>query len=366
MAICFLVAMCVPLLLVSIKYEMWIGLTSNQCPTVGLGGYLLQGGFGWNSRKYGLACESLIAIDVVVADGTLIHATPESHEGLYWAARGSGHGFFGVVTQFYLKCHPLPRAIINSRFWLSTDDLDEVITCFDKAYRAFPAHLEVSLFIGHDQDGLPGKTICVRGDCLALSRAEALDALNILHRIPVLRKAIKSDLFKAVDLNVLLQDVGDLLEVNDHEYMVDNTWMDEPLQTILPQLHTMVDNLYPAPSHLYILYWNKGCHQLPDMAFSINGNVYITYFAIYKDSTKYNACSNLVTKTIASIADKGCGSQLGDENLLLRPSTRFMKPKVFARLEALREIYDPYRRFHGYMALNDDLKRLAEAGRSVL
>ncbi|KIX09649.1 uncharacterized protein Z518_00730 [Rhinocladiella mackenziei CBS 650.93] len=44
-----------------------------HCPTVGLGGFLLQGGFGWNSRKWGVACESILAIDVVTADGDLIH-----------------------------------------------------------------------------------------------------------------------------------------------------------------------------------------------------------------------------------------------------------------------------------------------------
>jgi FAD/FMN-containing dehydrogenase len=42
-----------------------------HCPTVGLGGFLLQGGFGWNSRKWGVACESVMAIDVVTADVSL-------------------------------------------------------------------------------------------------------------------------------------------------------------------------------------------------------------------------------------------------------------------------------------------------------
>lgn len=75
---------------------------------------------------------------------------PESHAELDWAARDSVHDFFGEVTQFYLKYHPLPRAIINSWLWLSTDYGDEVMVCFDNAYRAFPRQPEVSLFINHD------------------------------------------------------------------------------------------------------------------------------------------------------------------------------------------------------------------------
>ena len=47
--------------------------------TVGMGGFLLQGGFGWNSRALGLACQSLIGIDVVLADGTLVHASEQEN-----------------------------------------------------------------------------------------------------------------------------------------------------------------------------------------------------------------------------------------------------------------------------------------------
>ncbi|MFM9969772.1 MAG: FAD-dependent oxidoreductase, partial [Burkholderiales bacterium] len=45
---------------------------TGHCTTVGLGGFLLQGGFGWNSRLWGPACASVSAIDVVTADGDLV------------------------------------------------------------------------------------------------------------------------------------------------------------------------------------------------------------------------------------------------------------------------------------------------------
>jgi len=47
---------------------------SGHCTSVGLGGFLLQGGFGWNSRQWGPACVSVRAIDVVTADGERVHA----------------------------------------------------------------------------------------------------------------------------------------------------------------------------------------------------------------------------------------------------------------------------------------------------
>src|SRR5215212_1854568 len=80
-----------------------------HCQGVALGGYLLQGGFGWLSRIFGPACVSVTAVDVVTADGTLVHADERSHSDLLWAARGAGPGFFGVVTRFHLALHPWPR-----------------------------------------------------------------------------------------------------------------------------------------------------------------------------------------------------------------------------------------------------------------
>lgn len=328
-----------------------------HCPTVGLGGYLLQGGFGWNSRQYGVACESVIAADVVLPDGSLVHADATQHSDLYWAVRGSGHGFFGVVTRFYLRCHPLPGAIMNSRFWLSVDDLDELVTSLDDINESFPMYLEVSIFIGHDQEGVPGPTALLRADTLATTQDEARQALEILHGIPVLSKAIRSDPFRDLNLAVLLDDIGDLLEVNDHEFIVDNTWLDVPIRSILPQLHQMIDVLAPAPSHLYLLYWNRKGHKSPDMAFSLEGKVYLSYFAIYKDPTEHEQWAKIIPEHIAAVADVGVGSQLADENFLTRPA-RFMASRNFVRLEQLRRKYDPQRRFHGFMALTEEDRQL--------
>lgn len=61
---------------------------SGHCRGVRLGGYLLQGGYGWNSRVLGPACESVLALDVVTADGEQLRCDAEHHSDLYWAARG--------------------------------------------------------------------------------------------------------------------------------------------------------------------------------------------------------------------------------------------------------------------------------------
>lgn len=80
-----------------------------HCKGVCLGGYLLQGGFGWHGRTRGMACESVVRLDLVTADAAQLHASADENADLYWAARGSGAAFFGVVTRFHLCVYPGPR-----------------------------------------------------------------------------------------------------------------------------------------------------------------------------------------------------------------------------------------------------------------
>jgi len=81
---------------------------AGHCKGVCIGGYLLQGGYGWNSRVYGPACESVLGLDVITADGEKLYIDAENHPDLYFAARGAGPGFFAVVTAFHLKVYPKP------------------------------------------------------------------------------------------------------------------------------------------------------------------------------------------------------------------------------------------------------------------
>ncbi|HEV7580729.1 MAG TPA: FAD-dependent oxidoreductase, partial [Mycobacterium sp.] len=60
---------------------------AGHCKGVCVGGYLLQGGYGWNSPSLGPACESVIGLDVVTADGEQIYIDADNHSDLYWAAR---------------------------------------------------------------------------------------------------------------------------------------------------------------------------------------------------------------------------------------------------------------------------------------
>ena len=59
----------------------------------GIAGLTLGGGLGWLNRKHGLACDNLAGAEVVTADGTVLHANPDTHPDLFWALRGGGGNF---------------------------------------------------------------------------------------------------------------------------------------------------------------------------------------------------------------------------------------------------------------------------------
>jgi len=86
---------------------------SGSCPTVGVGGLTAGGGEGWICSKYGMACDNVLAAEVVTADGRVLRATSNVNPDLFWAIRG-GSGNFGVVTRFGLRTIPLARVMKGS------------------------------------------------------------------------------------------------------------------------------------------------------------------------------------------------------------------------------------------------------------
>ena len=78
--------------------------------SVGIGGITLGGGVGYLVRKYGLTIDSLLAAEVVTADGQILHADEQTHSDLFWAIRGGG-GNFGVATRFKFQLHEVPTMV---------------------------------------------------------------------------------------------------------------------------------------------------------------------------------------------------------------------------------------------------------------
>lgn len=89
---------------------------AGSSPDVGVVGYTLGGGISWLGRRHGLAANSVLSIEVVTADGTLVRCDHTTEPALFWALRGGG-GSFGVVTAIEMALYPLPEVYAGTLFF---------------------------------------------------------------------------------------------------------------------------------------------------------------------------------------------------------------------------------------------------------
>ena len=110
--------------------------------STGVAGLTLGGGIGYLSRRFGLTVDNLLAADVVLADGTFVTASENSHPDLFWALRGGG-GNFGIVTSFTFRCHDIGEhgSIIGGPVLYDIADTPEVMRWYRELLPSLPEEL---------------------------------------------------------------------------------------------------------------------------------------------------------------------------------------------------------------------------------
>ena len=116
-----------------------LAVPSGFISTTGVAGLTLGGGIGYLTRRYGLTIDSLLAADVVLADGTFVVASADENRDLFWAIRGGG-GNFGVVTSFLYQAHPVDTVYAGPMLW-ELKDADAIMKWFREFVVAAPKEI---------------------------------------------------------------------------------------------------------------------------------------------------------------------------------------------------------------------------------
>ena len=115
-------------------------------PAVGIGGYILGGGYSMLSRGYGgLACDKAMSFAMVTADGSnLVKASAEENQDLYWALKGGGGGNFGILVDVTLEVCPRPNQFIwNRLIYDTTDECERGLNAVGENLNKFPKELNL-------------------------------------------------------------------------------------------------------------------------------------------------------------------------------------------------------------------------------
>jgi FAD/FMN-containing dehydrogenase len=329
-----------------------------HCASVGLGGYLLQGGQGWDGRARGWACQSVVGLDVVTADGTLVRADVSQNCDLLWAARGAGPGFPGVITRFYLQTYQAPGAMWHDTWTFRLEDTVELLTWLHDVLPGLDPRVEpvvaatrlpdVPLHDGTVRP--PGTVLLLHTTVMASCDEEALALLAPLQGGPaagrVLGRALGHEQGRT---SVAEENLAQTVQNPEgYRYAVDCTWTDAPARVLAPMLQALWSELETEHSFSIWYGWAPRGSR-PDMAFSVEADVYVATYVIYADPADDERHAEWVHRRTAALADAhGAGVYLGDTDFTRRQD-RFLSDEAFRRLAAVRAARDPSGRFASYL-----------------
>jgi hypothetical protein len=328
-----------------------------HCPTVGIGGFLLQGGMGWNCRGWGWAAESIAAIQVVTADGDVLWCDENANADLFWAARGAGPGFFGVVTAFRLRTRPRYRELTQTTYVYPAAAAEEVLGWLHQARHDVPPSVEL-VAVGctppQDQRGQApevthsGPVLVVDG----VSFDGGPESLAALGTCPVADKALVAKVAQPVTIAELRCE-QQRANPDGHRYTVDNAYLSGARDALIPALTPAFTALPTAKSFSL---WFDLAHLparpvsatgLPDMALSVQSDLYFATYVVAERPDHDAACRGWVDDTMRRLQPFSAGCYLGDSDLAVRPD-RFMSDAAWRRFSQIRADRDPGRLFAGY------------------
>jgi FAD/FMN-containing dehydrogenase len=321
-----------------------------------MGGYLLGGGVGYNHDNWGsMACQSILAAEVVLASGETVIASPDSNADLYWAVRGSGIGFFGVVTRYKLQLYPTPGAVYESSYIFPLSRLADATALLQAWAAANPANTELMMLLAHNPMAVAGssplesKLCVVRAVSYGESPAHAQRELTALGEHPLTAGAVVSNAMQPTSLQgMAVSSVDASMGLGFGRYAVDTVWTDK-LPEVMAAIADHFAKASSAKTHFVVS--PKLNRELPDnAAFSMIGNTFVGAYTMWDEAVGDAKNFAWLAGASALMRPLAVGQYINEVDAFLDPAApqRCFSVEAWKRLAMLRRQYDPQDLFYSW------------------
>lgn len=319
--------------------------------TVACGGFLMCGGFGWNFRHWGNGCRNVVEIEVVTATGDVIRASETENPDWFWAARGGGAGFFGVVTGFRVRAYPRPRCLRANGFLFGMDDLEAALTWAYEVKDKLPSYCEfLGSWTSYDPEtgGWAPTRMAISGLVFTDSEEEAEAVSALFDTCPVRDKALVRRRNEPTTLEERYAG-GTSADPPGFRFAADNVYTDRGAAEVVPLVRAVVESMPTPRTHIFWCF-NGPRPDFSGMALSAWGDTYFAAYPLWEDPAEDAAMQRWVVEAMRALDPIANGeAQMNDENMEAHPQ-HYLSPANAARLEELRARHDPEGRFLSYLA----------------
>ena len=329
-----------------------------HCMTVGMGGFLLGGGIGWNhAYRDGMATFNIEGAELVLADGRRVVANATENPDLYWAVRGGGPGLFAAVTRFQLKAYPLPRAIRVSSWILPLDKLATMTATLDKLAPAKDPRLEILALLMHNPEAPPdappeqSKICFLTAFAFGYSAEESRAMLAPLAQSPIATEAVVKEEDQPFTLMELFPKFFSTATPGGYmgRYAAESAITDEPGKI----LHDLSDHFRTARSPIchVIASYGLNLKTHADACFSSIARHYVGCFAIWDDEKDDEFYYRWLEQATTHMDPYAKGHYVNEVEGQGHPERirQCYSPASWQRLQTLRQKYDPQGLFHTYL-----------------
>lgn len=336
--------------------EHGLAFPAGHCASVPLSGYLLGGGFGWNSGAWGIACHNVESVEVVLADGSLVTASALENADIFWAARGAGPQFFGVITEYRLRLHALPRAIRTSVWTYRPDQVEEIEGWMSRTMRRVPRNVEFTAVMAAAPPPLAGqseKTVAAVATIFADTEEEARETLAII-AAGAPEGALDVQLALATPFEVLYQIIGQFFP-QGRRFAADTNWSDDPALLMKRLAEAVAIAPSPESFALAVVLPPLDADRLPQGVFSRIGPAFSCVYAVWREARTDDENLRWMRNASDRLAPASLGHYVGEADL--DRADRWpgaFAPEAYARLKGLQRKFDPSGRFqHGNPGIAD-------------